>query len=429
MPSNRRRRRSNLLIRYSLLILSAIAVIAFSLQAVLSFLIQDHLVRMHGALYGDVARALVSPTAFAGSVPEGSTEIEKLGSLARFPHMKAFALWNRDGALVYQLGTVEPLVARATASFIASFAKDGRVRYEYAAGRPKVFGAPGPLDLILFLPIAAEGGGSGAVAGIREMDEGLQVDLVRVRSYIAISVGLAGLALYVVLFGLYFGSYREQRTIADHLRQTHDIIIFAMSSLSRLRDQETGGHLERTGMYVRLIALELGGERTLGGYLDRDYIDTLSSVAPLHDIGKVGIDDAILRKPGKLTPEEFEEMKRHCVLGSDILRDARKKIPFQSSLELAEQITRHHHERWDGRGYPDALAGDRIPLSARIMALADVYDALRSERCYKKGFSHEEASAIVMKESGAQFDPMVIRAFQATEFDFRQVYEIIKGET
>ena len=145
--------------------------------------------------------------------------------------------------------------------------------------------------------------------------------------------------------------------------------------------------------------------------------------APLHDIGKVGIADSILLKPGTLTPEERQEIQRHCEMGARVLRIAEKKLKFQSFLTIAIQLTLYHHEKWDGTGYPNGLAGEAIPLSGRIMALADNYDALRTTRPYKSAFSHEQSRGIIQENRGTHFDPALVDAFLRREADFRRISE------
>jgi putative two-component system response regulator len=203
----------------------------------------------------------------------------------------------------------------------------------------------------------------------------------------------------------------EQRTA--EVVATRDIAIFAMARLAESRDPETGEHLERMRTYSRILALELGRS---GPYRDRiteTFVEDLYRSSPLHDVGKVGIPDDILLKPGRLTPEEFEVMKRHTLIGAEALVDTARHSDFGSFLTMAIEITRHHHERFDGRGYPDGLSGQQIPLAARIAALADVYDALTSARVYKPAYDPEKAREMIEAESGKHFDPAVVEAFQA----------------
>ena len=196
-----------------------------------------------------------------------------------------------------------------------------------------------------------------------------------------------------------------------------DISIHALARLAETRDLETGNHLRRTQEYVRLLATRLQRHPRFAAFLTDRAIDLLAKSAPLHDIGKVGIPDHILLKPGKLTPAEWVIMKTHAALGSDAIEhaehDAERPVEF---LTFAKQIARHHHECWNGRGYPDGLAGDAIPLPARLMAVADVFDALISRRVYKEPVACDEALAIMLAGRGLQFDPDILYAFTA-DFD------------
>lgn len=194
--------------------------------------------------------------------------------------------------------------------------------------------------------------------------------------------------------------------------------IVALTKLAESRDSDTGDHIERTRCFARLLAERM---RAAPGYADmisKSFIDSLYHTAPLHDIGKVAIQDRILLKPGKLTSEEFEVMKTHPIVGADTLQTARGKYPKSAFLNMGIAISRSHHEKWDGSGYPDGLAGEAIPLAARIMAVADVYDALRAKRPYKPAFSHEKTRRIILKSSGSHFDPAVIAAFKGIEAVF-----------
>ncbi len=215
---------------------------------------------------------------------------------------------------------------------------------------------------------------------------------------------------------------REKLLTANRqLLQTKDVTILALAYQAELRDGETGSHISRTSEYVGLIARQMKKNSSQSSYLTDEYVHELVKSAPLHDIGKVGIPDRILQKKGKFTPEEFEIMKKHCEYGSEVIRKAQEKLNFQSFLEIATQLTLSHHEKWDGSGYPSGLAGNQIPLSARIMALADVYDALRSKRYYKDAFSHEKTCAILREERGRHFDPEIVDAFFAREKNFERI--------
>ncbi|MGH9885591.1 MAG: response regulator [bacterium] len=195
-----------------------------------------------------------------------------------------------------------------------------------------------------------------------------------------------------------------------------DVTIMAMASLAETRDNDTGNHIRRTQHYVRALALELRKRPKFAAVLDDATIELLFKSAPLHDIGKVGIPDAILLKPGKLTPEEFEIMKTHTTLGRDAIVAAEALLDEPVSfLEYAREIAYSHQEKWDGTGYPEGLAGERIPLSARLMAVADFYDALISRRVYKPPFPHDKAVEMIREGRGKHFDPDIVDGFLAIQ--------------
>jgi len=191
-----------------------------------------------------------------------------------------------------------------------------------------------------------------------------------------------------------------------------DVTMVALGSLAETRDNDTGNHIRRTQNYIKIIAESLRDHPRFAGRLTGSTIELLYKSAPLHDIGKVGIPDSILKKPEKLEPEEFEIMKRHTILGRDAIIAAEKCLDSPTSfLALAREIAWSHHEKWDGTGYPRGLSGDDIPLPGRLMAIPDVYDALISQRVYKKAFTHEAAVEIIENGSGTQFDPDIAGAF------------------
>ncbi|PKM42199.1 MAG: hypothetical protein CVV05_19315 [Gammaproteobacteria bacterium HGW-Gammaproteobacteria-1] len=209
---------------------------------------------------------------------------------------------------------------------------------------------------------------------------------------------------------------RSLRGLTEELRKTRDVTIHSLAILAETRDYETGAHILRTQRYVEALAEQLRDHPRFALLRDGETVELLFKSAPLHDVGKIGIPDHILLKPGRHTPEEFEIMKTHTTLGADALRRAEAELGEDSSfLRYAREIAEGHHERWDGSGYPHGLAGDAIPLSARLMALADVYDALISKRVYKPAFPHEQARAIIVDGRASHFDPDVVDAFLASE--------------
>ena len=198
--------------------------------------------------------------------------------------------------------------------------------------------------------------------------------------------------------------------------------ITVMVSLAEFRDECTGWHIKRTQEFVKTLALELAKLPALTNILTAEYIEKLFKSAPLHDIGKIGIPDHVLLKPGKLTTDEFEVMKTHAEKGAGMLRKAQLYTSDDDGfLEVAIEIAHYHHEKWDGSGYPDKLSGDAIPLSAKIMAVADVYDAITSARPYKPAMSHQEACEIVLKGSGTHFDPTVAATFAKCQERFAEI--------
>ncbi len=218
-----------------------------------------------------------------------------------------------------------------------------------------------------------------------------------------------------------------ERTV--EIEATRDATIFSMTKLAEFRDLETGGHLERIREYTREIAEHFRKSDKYGRPVDEQFVTDIFKGSPLHDIGKVGIPDAILQKPGPLTLEEFKIMKTHSSIGGATLYEAEqhlKTIGKRSFLKMAKEIAFCHHEKWDGSGYPGGIKGTEIPLAARIMALADVYDALISKRCYKKAWSHKDARVVILNSSGTHFDPEVVEAFKDAEQQFIAIKESFK---
>ncbi len=209
-----------------------------------------------------------------------------------------------------------------------------------------------------------------------------------------------------------------------------DVTILAMASLAETRDNETGKHIRRTQLYVRTLAERLRTHPRFAAYLTPEQIDVLFKSAPLHDIGKVGIPDHILLKPGRLEPDELTLMKTHTTLGRDAIEHAEAQLGMPLDyLACAKEIAYCHQEKWDGTGYPQGLAGDAIPISARLMALADVYDALICRRVYKKAMSHEDAVGIIVAGRGTHFDPDVVDAFLDVVDEFRSIARRYAEET
>jgi putative two-component system response regulator len=237
--------------------------------------------------------------------------------------------------------------------------------------------------------------------------------LIRVKTHLRLRQVQAELASH--------NTHLEQRVAkqVEAISESQMATIFALAKLAEARDDDTGRHIERIRTFGRMLAEQM---RAMGLYvadLTTAFIDNLYQTAALHDIGKVGIPDAILLKPGKLTPEEFVEMKKHCAIGASTLATVLKHHPDNRFLRMGVDVARSHHEKWEGGGYPDSLKGATIPLAARIVAVADFYDALTSNRCYRPAFSHEDTCRMIHESSGTHFDPDIVAAFSTLDSQFR----------
>ena len=240
--------------------------------------------------------------------------------------------------------------------------------------------------------------------------------LARIRTHLALAAAVHALRDQ----NAHLEAQVARRTL--QIQATQDVTVMAMASLAETRDNETGNHIRRTQHYVKCLAEQLRSNPRFSEFLTERNIELLFKSAPLHDIGKVGIPDSILLKPGKLTFEEFEIMKTHTTLGYEALVAGEHGLVNEVEfLRFAKEITLSHQEKWDGSGYPQALRGEAIPVSARLMALADVYDALISRRVYKPAFPHDKSAAIIVEGRGQHFDPDVVDAFLAVQQQFQDI--------
>jgi putative two-component system response regulator len=210
--------------------------------------------------------------------------------------------------------------------------------------------------------------------------------------------------------------------------ETRDLAMFALAKLSESRDPETGAHIERVQSYARLLAQYLSSTEPYHDIIDTEFVRLIFQTSPLHDIGKVGIPDNVLLKPGKLTDQEMQIMRTHVTLGAQTLEASLQRFPGVRFLQMARDIAVAHHERWDGQGYPAGLSNTEIPLSARIVALADVYDAITSRRVYRDAMSHAQAKTLIVRERGAHFDPDIVDAFLKTEAQFVAIKEQFRDD-
>jgi PAS domain S-box-containing protein len=224
---------------------------------------------------------------------------------------------------------------------------------------------------------------------------------------------------------------RAEAAMLDAQRQrlsveSHQALIFSLVKLASARSEETGYHLERVSQFTRLLGRRLAEDSPELG-LTVETADEIARVSPLHDIGKVSIADGILHKPGRLTEEEFEEMKTHTLKGAGVMKELYDRTG-EEYVRLAYEVAMYHHERWDGSGYPEGLAGDAIPISARILSLVDAYDAACSKRCYKEPLTHQQAREMIVGERGGQFDPGVVDAFLAMESAWLAIVELYRDD-
>ncbi|MBO4432164.1 MAG: HD domain-containing protein [Clostridia bacterium] len=239
-------------------------------------------------------------------------------------------------------------------------------------------------------------------------------------TYIAVAIGACICYIYyndLVQQDIKSELIRNQKKISD--MQLH--MISGMANLIENRDMETGGHIFRTSNYVKTLSLEARREGVYTEEIDDHFVSLMETLAPMHDIGKIVISDAILRKPGKLTKEEYEAMKKHASAGGAVVREVLSGVTDEEYMTVASDIATYHHEWWDGTGYPKGLKGDEIPLAARIMAIADVFDALVSERCYKKAMPPEAAFEVIKEESGSHFDPKLVEVFLNNREEFKRI--------
>ncbi len=232
---------------------------------------------------------------------------------------------------------------------------------------------------------------------------------------------ISSIAVTIFIVGVYLNL--ENPAIKE-LSHFHTETVMSFANLIENRDNSTGGHIKRTSRYVELIADELRNRGYYSEILTKDYINNLLKAAPMHDIGKISVPDAVLQKPGRLTDEEFDEMKKHAAKGGDIVREIFRNLGDEDFRGMAYEVARYHHEKWNGKGYPEELRCKEIPLSARIMAVADVFDAVSEKRCYRDAMPMEKCFEIIEKGSGQDFDPLITEVF----LDIRDRVESVHKE-
>jgi response regulator RpfG family c-di-GMP phosphodiesterase len=420
--------RNNVMLNYTVITLLVTLLVSAALGTVLSRRAGEHLIKTHSSVYPDVIHVMAKdhPEFFTFLQAPPGTRIPEnakmfLDDLLSIKSIFRIKVWSGDGTILWS-DRPELIGRNFRDNSHFQSALGGSVSWEL--GKPRkaehAFERKEEMVLEIYTPVRL-GERAVGVLELYESDRALQQLLASNTRTIWLLVGASSIVLYALLFLVFYRAHSRQEKTNAQLIETQNVTIYALAYQAELHDVETGNHLDRTTHYVRLLAEELQKEPTYRKYLSRRYVEDLVRSAPLHDIGKVGVPDAILRKPGVLTEEEFGQIRRHTEYGTAILRRAEEKLSFQSFLQLAIQITSHHHEKWDGTGYPEGLKEVEIPLSARIMALADAYDALRSRRYYKEPIPHEECLAIIRQDSGRHFDPLVVASLVRQEERFRLI--------
>lgn len=237
---------------------------------------------------------------------------------------------------------------------------------------------------------------------------------------------ISAIATTALVLGIYINFENPSiRKLTIHNNEMVD----GFATMVENRDNNTGGHIKRTRAYVDLMLQKMQRDKHYFDIINKDYMTNVSSAAPLHDIGKIATPDSILRKPGRLTPEEFEIIKEHAVKGGDIIMETFDGIDNPEFKKIAYEVARHHHEKYNGRGYPDGLVGEQIPLHARIMAIADVFDAVSQKRCYRDALPADECFAIIERGAGSDFDPLLAKIFLGAKDEVMRLMESGVGAT
>jgi len=418
----------NILIYYTAIMLFMVIAVSTIMGVAISRYQKEHLLMAHIEFYPELINFLVkkdpeilhaiSEYNVSGKFTENLNTI--IDEILEIKGIDKTAILNIDGDTISGTPSGNDSLINLDENVQFLKALSGSTSYEYIEHNDKYY-------LGIFIPVISDNN----IIGVIYLSEGnghLKSIIHNRKSTIWIIISLSGILLYILLFSTFYHSYRNQKIINKQLRQTQDVTIFALGYQAELRDLETGKHIERTSAYVSLLANELKNRIEYKKYMTEDYISDLVRSAPLHDIGKVAIPDKILLKPGNLTDDEFKVIQGHTLHGANILEKAEKRLSFTSFFKIAIQMCKYHHEKWNGTGYPSQLKGEDIPLSARIMALADVYDALSTVRPYKVAFSHEKCVSIITEESGKSFDPEIVGVFLEKEKEFKEISIKMKDE-
>lgn len=267
--------------------------------------------------------------------------------------------------------------------------------------------------------------GAAPAAGLQHVQAAMPLVMILTLVWIG---GLQAIAAYLVLARLFNESSRKQEqsqlrllSREKDLVRTRNAVIFGLAKLAEYRDKETGQHLERIALFATCLATALRRDARFRDAVSPTFVKTIGISSVLHDIGKVGLPDSILCKEGPLTVVERGRMENHTAIGAECIRQIEQRLGNCNFLQMARQIAMSHHERWDGTGYPNGLAGAEIPLAARVVAIVDVYDALVSKRCYKDAMPHQQCVSIIVQSAGSHLDPALVEVFQRVEPQFREI--------
>ena len=429
--------RENVIAQYTVGTLLVTVAFALVLSFFLSNWARDFQIAHHIDLYPDFisqmvrnspeTKAFLQETNVAGKEdPEGAEkffhDLKELGAIFRVK------VWSVGGLVVWcdnydVIGKSFPdniHFNKAWQGEIAySVAKPHKTEHKSEEGHETV--------LEIYTPVNIDG----KIIAVIELYEGADELFSAIREntiYIYMLIGFAVTILYCLLFFVFYRAHNRQKEINVELMKTQDGAIISLASLAETRDNETGAHILRTQRYIKILAGSLKDKPVFKEVLTPANIDLIFKSAPLHDIGKVGIPDSILLKPGRLSQDEFEIMKNHTLYGQSALEEASSEIGENSFLSFAQEIALTHHEKWDGSGYPRGLKGYEIPVSGMLMALADVYDALISKRVYKDAYSHEKAVEIISRGRGTHFCPEVLDVFLEQQEEFRSIAQEYSDE-
>lgn len=422
----------NILAQYSIMMFIVIAIIVYIITIRLTGKATTNLIESHINIYPDTIKIIATRHTdlidmFQNEEPDfnSDTTPQFVFDFLEFEHIfkvkiwsnNSRVLWSNDSTIIGEYFPTNDLLKIATKGDVAYSIEDSSYDDNSSYSGEEIY-------LEIYTPVEIDGKVIGVIE-LYESYDSIKSSVSDIYYSIVLIITLAGITLYLLLFSIFYKAYSRLRTSNHQLEKTKEVTLFALANLAEQRDNETGTHLIRTSKYIEILAKELKKRKEYKKYLTKRYIEDLVKSAPLHDIGKVGIKDSVLLKKGKLTYEEFEEMKKHCEIGWKTIESAEERLDFTSFLTIAKQITHYHHEWWNGTGYPEGLKENDIPLSARLMSLADVYDALRSVRPYKKAFTHEHAKSIIIDHKGTHFDPDIVDAFLKSELSFESIYETV----